>query len=56
MARSKRISIDQTKKVGTKLKIDWKQVDLDEFRRGLEVELGTGRGTRRRTSPTMTWH
>ena len=42
MARSKRISIDQTKKVGTKLKIDWKQVDLDEFRRGLEVELEHG--------------
>lgn len=36
------ITPDQAKKTGSALGIDWKQVDLEQFRRGLEVELEHG--------------
>jgi hypothetical protein len=42
MAKSKRISINQAKQVGTKLGVDWKHIDLEQFRRGLVVELEHG--------------
>lgn len=42
MARSEQISSDQAEQVGIKLGIDWTHVDLDQFRRGLEVELEHG--------------
>ncbi|MGE5610905.1 MAG: DUF5661 family protein [Bacillota bacterium] len=42
MARSQQISGDQAEQVGIKLGTDWTHVDLDQFRRGLEVELEHG--------------
>ena len=30
------------KRIGGKLGVDWAKVDLDQFRRGLEVELEHG--------------
>jgi len=35
MKKRKQISMDQAKLVGESLHIDWKQVDLEEFRQGL---------------------
>ena len=56
MGQKQQISADTATQVGAKLGIDWTKVDRDQFRRGLEVELEHGAGTRRRTSPTATWY
>ena len=42
MANKRRISEEEAKQVGTTLRIDWTKVDLEQFRRGLEVELEHG--------------
>ncbi len=42
MAYKRRISAEEARNVGTTLKIDWTKVDLEQFRRGLEVELEHG--------------
>jgi hypothetical protein len=42
MSQSKKITADQAKQIGTTLAIDWTKVDLEQFRRGLEVELEHG--------------
>jgi hypothetical protein len=42
MATKPTISADEAKPVGAGLGLDWKVVDLEEFRRGLEVELEHG--------------
>jgi hypothetical protein len=42
MAKEPTISADEAKHVGAGLGLDWKVVDLEEFRRGLEVELEHG--------------
>ena len=42
MANKRRISADEAKQVGSTLGLDWKTVDLEQFRRGLEVELEHG--------------
>ena len=36
--KKQRISAAAAKRVGAKLGVDWAKVDLDQFRRGLEVE------------------
>jgi hypothetical protein len=36
------ISADEAKRVGDALRIPWEKVSLDQFRRGLEVELEHG--------------
>lgn len=36
------VSIDEARSIGKTLGIDWSKVDLDEFRRGLEVEFEHG--------------
>jgi len=36
------ISIDEAKVIGGRLGINWADVDLDEFRRGLEIEQEHG--------------
>jgi hypothetical protein len=36
------IPTDEARRVGDGLGIDWKRVDLEQFRRGLEVELEHG--------------
>ena len=42
MANRPRISPDEARQVGASLGLDWKKVDLEQFRRGLEVELEHG--------------
>ena len=42
MAKKPAIGADTAKHVGDSLGLDWKVVDLEEFRRGLEVELEHG--------------
>lgn len=42
MAKSQKISADEAKRIGEKLGIDWKKVGVEQFRRGLEVELEHG--------------
>ena len=42
MANKRRITEEEAKQVGTRLRLDWTKVDLEQFRRGLEVELEHG--------------
>jgi hypothetical protein len=35
-------SVDEAKRIGATLGVDWDKVDVDQFRRGLEVELEHG--------------
>ena len=42
MGDKRRISSDEARSVGARLGIDWAQIDLEQFRRGLEVELEHG--------------
>ncbi len=42
MAAKKVISTDEARRIGDAIGVDWKSVDLDQFRRGLEVELEHG--------------
>lgn len=38
----RKMSTEEARKVGDSLGIDWRKVPLEEFRRGLEVELEHG--------------
>jgi hypothetical protein len=42
MSNKTQFTTEQARTIGTGLKIDWAQIDLEEFRRGLEVELEHG--------------
>jgi len=42
MSEKRRFSTEEARSIGTQLKIDWAQIDLEQFRRGLEVELEHG--------------
>jgi hypothetical protein len=42
MNKMRHFSTDEAHSIGTQLKIDWAQLDLEQFRRGLEVELEHG--------------
>ena len=42
MANKSRISEDEARQIGDGLGLDWNEVDLEQFRRGLEVELEHG--------------
>jgi hypothetical protein len=42
VANKRRISAEEAKQVGVTLGLDWKKIDLEQFRRGLEVELEHG--------------
>ncbi len=42
MTEKRRISTEEAQQVGAALGIDWQKVDVDQFRRGLEVELEHG--------------
>jgi hypothetical protein len=42
MSGSKNFTIEQAKAVGDKLGIDWKDFDVEQFRKGLDVELEHG--------------
>lgn len=37
-----RISTDEANRIGAALGVDWSQIDVDQFRRGLEVECEHG--------------
>lgn len=39
----KEFTFDEAKEIGEKLKIDWSKFDVDQFRRGLNVELEHGK-------------
>lgn len=42
MSSKRHNSVEEARLVGTQLGIDWTQIDLEQFRRGLEVELEHG--------------
>ena len=42
MSSNRQISVEEARSVGTQLGIDWTKIDLEQFRRGLEVELEHG--------------
>lgn len=42
MGNKRQFSTDEARSIGTQLKIDWSKIDLEQFRRGLEVELEHG--------------
>jgi hypothetical protein len=42
MVNKRRITAEEARNVGSTLKVDWSKVDLEQFRRGLEVELEHG--------------
>ena len=42
MSNKQQFSIEEARSIGTRLGINWTQIDLEQFRRGLEVELEHG--------------
>ena len=40
--KKRQFSAKEAQSIGSQLKMDWSQIDLEEFRRGLEVELEHG--------------
>ena len=42
MSVERRFSAEEARKIGTRLGIDWTRVDLEQLRRGLDVELEHG--------------
>jgi len=42
MSVKRHFSAKAARKIGTRLGVDWKEVDLEQLRRGLEVELEHG--------------
>jgi hypothetical protein len=42
-APRQRINSRKARKIGAELEIDWARIELEEFRRGMEVELEHGR-------------
>jgi len=42
MGNKRQFSTEEARSIGTQLNIDWSQIDLEQFRRGLEVELEHG--------------
>jgi len=42
MSSKKHFSLDEAKKIGERLGIDWKKFDLEQFRRGMDIELEHG--------------
>ncbi len=42
MSQKRTFTLEEAKTIGSKLSIDWQQVNPNEFRRGLEVELEHG--------------
>jgi hypothetical protein len=42
MAHMQQFSVEDARRVGEALGVDWQQVDVEQFRRGMEVELEHG--------------
>ena len=49
MGDKRRISAKEAEQVGATLGLDWKQIDIEQFRRGLKLSSSTAHATRRRT-------
>jgi hypothetical protein len=43
MTRSKHFTIEEAKRIGESLGIDWSKFDVEQFRMGLDVELEHGK-------------
>jgi hypothetical protein len=39
MTNKQRLSTEEARLIGTQLNIDWSQINFEQFRRGLEMEL-----------------
>jgi hypothetical protein len=42
MARMQRFSVEEARRIGTALGVNWQQIEVEQFRRGMEVELEHG--------------
>ena len=42
MSARRHVSREEARKIGNRLGVEWQQVDLEQLRRGLEVELEHG--------------
>ncbi len=42
MNKKRQFSTEEARSIGAQLKIDWSKIDLEQFRRGLEIELEHG--------------
>lgn len=42
MATKKQLSFEKAKQIGDEIGIDWNQLKVEQFRTGLELELGYG--------------
>ncbi len=42
MGSKRQFSVEEARTIGMQLGIDWAKIDLEQFRRGLEVELEHG--------------
>ena len=42
MVTPRRFSVSEARAIGTRVGIDWAEIDVEQFRRGLEVELEHG--------------
>ena len=42
MAPRQRFSTDEARRIGVALGVDWQQIDVEQFRHGMEVELEHG--------------
>jgi hypothetical protein len=42
MSSKRKFSTEEVRSIGAQLKMDWSNIDLEQFRRGLEVELEHG--------------
>jgi hypothetical protein len=42
MSDKRQITVEEARSTGTRLALDWAKIDLEQFRRGLEVELEHG--------------
>jgi len=42
MNKKRKFSTEEARLIGTQIKVDWSRIDLEQFRRGLEIELEHG--------------
>ena len=42
MNKKRQFSTEEARSIGAQFKIDWSKIDLEQFRRGLEIELEHG--------------
>ncbi len=42
MSNERQFSKEEARSIGTQLKVGWSKIDLEQFRRGVEIELNHG--------------